>query len=72
MANEELRQRIDGMTVSERRVRLTTIKKLGAAGKYAEYDFDEYVLLCQSIPEESAAMHRAFVARRRRTLRRTR
>ncbi len=53
------------MTDSETRLRLAEIKAMAAQGDFS-YDFGEYVLLTERLPEERAANEVAAKRQRRR------
>ncbi len=64
-----LRERIEGMTMEQRRARLAEISVMAGRGDYS-WSYDEYVLLTELVPTEKAANERAAVRARRRAARR--
>jgi hypothetical protein len=56
-------ERVAAMTLEQRRERLAEIKRLAAAGDFS-WSYDECVALEQAIPEEKAALERAWERQR--------
>lgn len=49
---------VSKLTVEQARERLAEIKKMAKAGDFS-YSFDEYLMLCNMVPEEKAACDKA-------------
>lgn len=64
------KEKVDALTLAQKRERLSELKRLSSTGDYS-WDFGEFVLLSQAIPEERVAMRRASTRQRAIARRRT-